>query len=479
MDDTIAAIATPPGEGGIGTVKISGPEAKAILQALFVPGRPGAPGAPAHPEAHKGCEEGLPLGGAPSGSGSWPARRLRYGTIRNPDTGQTVDEVLACFMPAPHTYTCQDVAEIHCHGGRVALCTVLGLVVGQGARLAEPGEMTLRAFLNGRVDLAQAEAVLGIVRASTGLGLQLAVEQLAGGLSGEVHRLRGLLLPALAHLEASIDFPDDEIPPWDVLASLTQVQAGLQALLDEADAGIVYREGIRTAIVGRPNVGKSSLLNALLRVQRAIVTPVPGTTRDTLEETLNVRGVPLVLVDTAGLRPRSQDLVEQLGMERSRAALAGADLVLWVVDASEPLTEADRAIARLVEGKPALVVLNKCDLSEQTDAAELLPTCPHLRISALYGTGLETLEEAILNQVLGGAVREEHLPRVSQVRHREFLRQALEHVQEALQAHEEGLPADFLCIDLSGALHALGQITGETVSEDLLQTIFSQFCLGK
>jgi len=390
-----------------------------------------------------------------------------------------VDEVLVCFMPAPRTYTCEDVAEIQCHGGMVALRTVLSLVIERGARLAEPGEMTLRAFLHGRVDLAQAEAVLGVVRASTGLGLQVAVEQLAGGLSGEVGRLRELLLSALAHLEASIDFPEDEIPACDVPACLAEAQAGLQELLAEADEGIIYREGIHTAIVGRPNVGKSSLLNALLRVQRAIVTPIPGTTRDTLEETLNVRGVPLVLVDTAGIRSKSQDLVERLGIERSRAALAQADLVLWVVDASEPLTAADREIEPLVEGKPTLIVLNKGDLPQQTDAAELMPCSPHVRISALHGTGLERLEEEILEQVLGGGVREERLPRVSQVRHREFLRQALEHVRGARAACGEGLPADFLCIDLSAALHALGQITGETVSEDLLQTIFSQFCLGK
>ncbi len=461
LDDTIAAIATPPGEGGIGIVKISGPQAQAILRALFVPGRPGT-----HPSE--------PALGRP-----WPPRVLRYGIIRDPTTGRAVDEVLACFMPAPHTYTCQDVAEIHCHGGMVAVRTVLSLVLAQGARLAEPGEMTLRAFLNGRVDLAQAEAVLGIVRASTQASLEVAVEQLAGGLSGEVRRIRGALLSALAHLEASIDFPEDEIPPCDVPTSLDEALAGLGQLLDEADRGIVYREGIRTAIVGRPNVGKSSLLNALLRVQRAIVTPIPGTTRDTLEETLNVRGVPLVLVDTAGLRTHTGDLVEQLGMERSRAALAQADLVLWVVDASEPLTEADRAIEPLVRGKPTLVVLNKCDLPQVTDAGQLLPHAPHVHISALTGAGLDALEEEILKQVLGGPVQGGRLPRVSQVRHRELLRQAWEHVQSARKAHYEGLPADFLCIDLHAALQALGQITGETVSEDLLQTIFSQFCLGK
>lgn len=461
LDDTIAAIATPLGEGGIGIVKVSGPQAQAILQALFVPGRPGT--RPPEPASER----------------PWPSRVLRYGVIRDPATGRAVDEVLACFMPAPHTYTCQDVAEIHCHGGMVAVRTVLALVLAQGARLAEPGEMTLRAFLNGRVDLAQAEAVLGIVRASTQMSLEVAAEQLAGGLSEEVRRVREPLLSALAHLEASIDFPEDEVPPCDVHASLSETLAGLRQLLDEADRGIIYREGIRTAIVGRPNVGKSSLLNALLRAQRAIVTPIPGTTRDTLEETLNVRGIPLVLVDTAGLRTHSGDLVEQLGMERSRAALAQADLALWVVDVSEPLTEADRAIEALVRDKPTLVVCNKCDLPQVTDAADLLPGAPHVRISALTGAGLDALEEEIVKQVLGGPVQGGRLPRVSQVRHRELLRQALEHVQSALEAHHGGWPADFLCIDLRAALQALGQITGETVTEDLLQTIFSQFCLGK
>ncbi|NLE75447.1 MAG: tRNA uridine-5-carboxymethylaminomethyl(34) synthesis GTPase MnmE [Chloroflexi bacterium] len=462
LDDTIAAIATPPGEGGIGIVKVSGPAALRLLQRLWASGHPA-------PEATP----------PPAAAEPWPPRQMRYGAIRHPINGRLVDEVLAVWMPAPHTYTCQDVVEVQCHGGLMATRAVLALLLQAGARLAEPGEMTLRAFLGGRIDLAQAEAVLGVVQANTELGLQVAAGQLAGSLSSEIRRLRAPLLNVLAHLEGSIDFPEDEIPACNVPAQLAEVQVGLQGLLTEAETGVIYRQGIRTAIVGRPNVGKSSLLNALLRVERAIVTAIPGTTRDTLEETLNVRGVPLVLVDTAGLQAESPDPIEQLGMARSRAALAEADLVLWVVDGSQPLGAGDFALHPLLQGKPCLVVVNKSDLPPRTDGASLLPQAPHLAVSAVRGTGLEALQEAILQQVLGGAVQQAPPPRVSQVRHQTLLRLALTHLEAAMEAQSSGLPTDCVTIDVNGALQALGQISGETVSEDLLQTIFSQFCLGK
>lgn len=458
LDDTIAAISTPVGEGGIGIVRLSGPKALGIVQGLFAPGRSDA---------------------RPSAPPTLVPYRLTYGHVVDPASGQVVDEVLAAHMPAPHTYTRQDVVEINCHGGVVPLRRTLELCLRGGARLAEPGEFTLRAFLNGRIDLAQAEAVLGVVQARTEAGLRLAVDQLGGRLSHEIRRARAGLVDVLAWLEAAIDFASDEIPERDVGPDLQSARETLERLLAGADRGIIYRHGLRTAIVGRPNVGKSSLLNALLRASRAIVTPIPGTTRDTLEETLNLRGVPLVLVDTAGIRAASDDLVEQLGIERSRAALAAADLALLVVDGSEPLAPADHDIAALMGGKTALVVVNKSDLPTVTDARHLLPQCPHLPVSALTGQGLEALEEAIVETVFAGQVIASDAVLVSSPRHKEAIHRALDHVVAAQFTLAEGLPADFVSIDVTAAVNALGEITGETAHEDMLETIFSRFCIGK
>ncbi|MFZ5917707.1 MAG: tRNA uridine-5-carboxymethylaminomethyl(34) synthesis GTPase MnmE [Chloroflexota bacterium] len=458
MDDTIAAISTPVGEGGIGLVRLSGPQALAILRGFFAPGRRAVfPSEPITLEPH----------------------RLTYGHVVDPADGQTVDEVLVAYMPAPGTYTRQDVVEIDCHGGVVPLRRVLALCLRGGARLAGPGEFTLRAFLNGRIDLAQAEAVLGVVQARTEAGLRLAVDQLGGRLSEEIRRARAGLVDVLAWLEAAIDFASDEIPERDVGPDLRTAQEGLERLLAGADRGIITRHGLRTAIVGRPNVGKSSLLNALLRASRAIVAPVPGTTRDTLEETLNLQGVPLVLVDTAGIRAASDDPVERLGIARSRAALTGADLALLVVDGSEPLTAADRDIAALVGDKTALVVLNKSDLPAATDARHLLPHRPHLRLSALTGEGLDALEEAIVETVFAGQAIASDAVLVSSPRHKEALHRALDGVAAARETLARGLPADFVSIDVTAAVDALGEITGETAHEDMLAAIFSRFCIGK
>jgi tRNA modification GTPase len=453
LDDTIAAISTPVGEGGIGIVRMTGPGAREILHDLFVTASP-SPGL--------------------------EARKLYYGHVVNPDTDKVVDEVLAAYMPAPGTYTRQDVVEINGHGGIVALRRILTLCLGRGARLAEAGEFTVRAFLNGRLDLAQAEAVLDVVRAKTDVSLQAAVGQLGGRLSDEVRSVRARLVDALAHLEASIDFAEDEIPARDIGPDLEQASACLLRLLDDAQRGIIYRQGIRAAIVGRPNVGKSSLLNRLLRTSRAIVTDVPGTTRDTLEETLNLQGVPVVLVDTAGITERTKDPVERLGVERSRAALAQADLALLVVDASEPLDEADRAIAALVKDKPAIVIWNKIDLVDVSDwARDSVLDVPSVPISALNGEGLETLEETILEAIFAGRVTAGETPTVTSPRHKEALSRALDQVNSALAAHHAGLVADLIAIDLAAAVNALGEITGQTANEDLIETIFGNFCVGK
>jgi tRNA modification GTPase len=460
LDDTIAAISTPLGEGGIGIVRLSGPEAPAILRRIFL----------------------LPRGWR----GGLAPRALHYGHVVDPVDGQVVDEVLAVHMPAPKTYTRQDLVEIQAHGGIVALRRILALCLRQGARMAEPGEYTARAFLHGRLDLAQAEAVLDIVRARTEVSLQAAMGQLAGRLSDKLRALRATLLEVLAYLEACLDFVEDEIPEREIGLDLAQVGKVLRSLLADADRGIVYRQGVRVAIVGRPNVGKSSLLNCLLRTNRAIVTEFPGTTRDTLEETLNLQGIPVLLVDTAGITARAQDPIEQMGVERSRTALGQADLALLVVDASQPPTGADRDIAALVDGKPAILVLNKIDLLADVHrgaagelAAPLVLEAPSVRTSALTGQGLDSLEAAIVEAVFSGQVTASQAPLVTNQRHKEALCRALEHIEAACAANSNGQWPDLVAIDVAAAVHALGEITGQTASDELIETIFASFCIGK
>ncbi len=442
--DTIAAISTPLGEGGIGIVRLSGNDARSIAQTIF--------------------------------RGKLSNRRLSYGHIIDPDSGEAVDEVLACYMAAPHTYTREDVVEINCHGGPVALQRVLQLALRHGARLANPGEFTLRAFLNGRIDLAQAESVLNVVRARTEASLRLAVQGLAGRLSASVKTVRSQLMSALAYLTARIDFPEDEIEAQDPVQRLDEALHTLQQLIATADTGIVYRQGVRTAIVGRPNVGKSSLLNCLLRQDRSIVTPIPGTTRDVIEEVVNLKGVPFLLVDTAGII-HSKDLIESLGIERSQRAIEQADLVLLVVDGSEPLTDADRDIIQLVGEKSALVAANKCDLPQAADVEEL--PWEAVLTSALSGAGLPELEESMVHLALGGKVFVSDALVVDNPRHKNVLERAETSLTQALSGLASGMPDDFVTIDLTAALDALSEITGETVQDDLLEAIFSNFCVGK
>ncbi|MBI4318820.1 MAG: tRNA uridine-5-carboxymethylaminomethyl(34) synthesis GTPase MnmE [Chloroflexi bacterium] len=452
--DTIAAVSTPVGEGGIGIVRLSGARALDILRRVFVSNRKPA---------------------------TMPAWRLIYGHVFDPDAGTTVDEVLAVSMPAPNTYTREDVAEINCHGGPIALQTILSLCLRYGARLAHPGEFTLRAFLNGRIDLAQAESVLDIVQAKTQVGLHVAMDQLGGRLSSEVKAARQEIVRALAYLTATVDFPEDEVPPEDVAGRIEAATTAVKALLDTADNGMVYRQGLRTAIVGRPNVGKSSLLNALLRQNRAIVTPVPGTTRDTLEETVNLRGLPVVLVDTAGITA-TEDVVEKLGVERSRHAIQKADLVLLLVDGSSPVEQQDRDIADLCDNVPAIVVVNKADLPQCIDVTAFCTAISRarwVRTSTLTGEGLAELEEAVVATVFSGQAFASDALLVSNPRHKDALHRALVQLRAARDSLAQNLPADFVCIDLTAAASALGEITGETVTEDLLETIFSQFCIGK
>lgn len=445
--DTIAAVSTPLGEGGIGIVRLSGPDALSIAAKLFA----------------------RPL----------QDRRLVYGRITDPDTGEAVDEVLASYMAAPRTYTREDIVEINCHGGPLPLQRVLGLALKHGARLANPGEFTLRAFLNGRIDLSQAEAVADVVRARTAASLRVAVQGLGGGLSQELKEARSVLMEALAYLTARIDFPDDEVEEREVKPVLERVKQMLDGLIASADRGMVYRQGVRTAIVGRRNVGKSSLLNRLLGQSRAIVSPVPGTTRDTVEEVANIHGVPFVLVDTAGMAP-TRGAVESLGMARSRAAVERADLVLLVLDAGAPLREGDWELISLLSNlvdKVVLAVANKCERRRRA-SLEHLPW-EAVSVSALSGEGLDVLERRMAEIALGGGVATSDALLVSNPRHKACLERAQGHLEQALAGIAEAVPDDFVTIDLTAALNDLGEITGETVSGELLETIFSSFCIGK
>ena len=443
-DDTIAAIATPIGEGAIGVVRVSGSDALAIAKKVF--------------------------------KGRLSHRRLSRGQVMDPGDGSVLDEVMATCMMAPNSYTCEDTVEIYGHGGPVSLQAVLKALLACGARAAGPGEFTLRAFLNGRIDLSQAEAVRDVIEAKTDAGLRVAMNGLQGGLSGRVKEVRTAILEVLAYLTARIDFPEDDVPKEDPLPAIRKAAATLAQLIISADAGIVYRHGVRVAIVGRPNVGKSSLLNRLLEQDRAIVTPIAGTTRDTVEEVANIQGIPFVLVDTAGLTETS-DPVEHLGIERSRKALAGADLVIVVLDSSQPLTEEDAELIGRVNGESAVTVANKSDLPEAVDVG-VLPTRA-VRTSMVTGEGLELLKERMVETALNGKGVGSGEALVSNTRHKAALESAAGHLASAEESLVKGLADDFVTIDLTAALNSLGEITGETVTEDLLHTIFSKFCIGK
>lgn len=467
--DTIAAIATAIGEGGIGIVRVSGPGAGAVAGRVFQRVRRDT-----------------------TRAASLPSRRLVYGQVVDPESGEVIDEALAVRMPAGQSYTREEVVELHCHGGPVAVREVLRVCLRAGARHAEPGEFTLRAFVNGRLDLAQAEAVLGIVGARTPEALRVAVQGLRGRLGHELRPARDHLVDALAYLDAAADFPEDEIPPADVGAALRDAATALDALTRRATVGVLYREGIQVAIVGRPNVGKSSLLNALLRQERAIVTPVAGTTRDVIAESITLRGIPVTLLDTAGIQ-ETADAIERLGVARSHQALAGATLALFVVDASVPPGPDDLAVATLLRdrlgpaatGRGVVLVLNKVDLCPTRPAPQdalraLLPTVPTVSLSAQDGTGIPELEIALYQLATGEAAGlAETDPTLATVRQRETLATARDHARHAVAALTAGVPLDLVAVDARAALTAIGEITGETASEAVLEAIFARFCIGK
>lgn len=443
-EDTIAAISTPLGEGGIGVIRMSGREASIIAGTVL--------------------------------NQKLQHMQLSYGKVRDPIDGSLVDEVMATYMQAPRSYTREDMVEIYGHGGTIVMQRVLQTLLSGGARLANPGEFTLRAFLNGRIDLTQAEAVLDVIRAKTDAGLRIAMDGLQGRLSEPIAALRKDLMDLLAYLTARIDFPEDDVQSQDTLTPLRKAREDIAGLIASSDAGIIYRQGVRVAIVGRPNVGKSSLLNRLLGQNRAIVTNIPGTTRDTVEEIANVQGIPFLLVDTAGIT-ETEDVVEQMGIERSQEAVSQSDLLLLVLDLSEPLLAEDRDLIERTKDCTVVAVGNKSDLPMHMNITGL--PWDLVRASMVTGEGLEQLQEHMVSAVIGGRVVISDTLLVSNPRHKAALERAQEHLFAAEDSIVKKAPDDFVTIDLTGALNALGEITGETVAEELLDNIFSRFCIGK
>lgn len=458
--DTIAAISTPMGEGAIAIVRLSGDKAVEIADRVFR--------APNNKQLAQQT-----------------THTIHYGHLIEPKTDEVVEEVMLSLMRAPRTFTREDVVEINCHGGLTSVNRVLKLVLTNGARLAEPGEFTKRAFLNGRIDLSQAEAVMDLIRAKTDRAMNVALNQMDGKLSRLIGDLRQALLETLAQVEVNIDYPEyDDVEEMTVPVLLEKcgwVSQEIDKLLQTSSQGKILREGLSTVILGRPNVGKSSLLNSLVQENKAIVTDIAGTTRDIIEEYVNVRGVPLRLVDTAGIR-ETEDIVERIGVERSRQVLREADLILFMVNGAEPLGDEDRRLFETIEAMDYIVVVNKTDLPQQIDMNEVQVLAGNHRIvttSLLEEQGVMELEEAIAALFFEGNVESGDLTYVSNARHIALLHQAKEAVEEAIHGAEAGVPVDMVQIDVTRTWEILGEIIGDTVQESLINQLFSQFCLGK
>lgn len=457
--DTIAAISTPPGEGGIGIVRISGDEALEIADRVYQAGKKELSNQKTH--------------------------TIHYGHIVNPKTETQIDEVMVTVMRAPKTYTREDVVEINTHGGIVSVNKVLETVLHNGARLAEPGEFTKRAFLNGRIDLSQAEAVMDVIRAKTDKAMHMAVTQLDGNLSRLIKNLRQEILGTLAQVEVNIDYPEyddvEEMTSRLLVEKAREVKAQVEALLETAGQGKILREGLATAIIGRPNVGKSSLLNVLLKEEKAIVTEVAGTTRDVIEEYVSVKGVPLRLIDTAGIRD-TEDIVERIGVERSRKALSDADLILLVFNQSEPLTDEDKLLLEATEDHHRIIILNKMDLENRLDFDELktyVDAESIVQTSIITEAGLNELEAKIAELFFAGNTGEKDATYVSNIRHIALLNETIGAFDEVIEGIEMGMPVDLVQIDMTRAWDLLGEITGDSVQDELITQLFSQFCLGK
>ncbi|MDQ0903046.1 tRNA uridine-5-carboxymethylaminomethyl(34) synthesis GTPase MnmE [Paenibacillus sp. V4I7] len=457
LNDTIAAISTPLGEGGIAVIRVSGDEAVPLVERIF------------RSKTKLSVAE---------------THTVHYGFIIEPASAQKVEEVLVTLMKAPRSFTMEDVVEVSCHGGIVSVKKVLDLLLQQGVRLAEPGEFTKRAFLNGRIDLTQAEAVIDLIRAKSDRAFKVALKQVEGNLSKQIKHLRYILVELMAHVEVNIDYPEHDVEEMTntfIKSKCDTVMLEIDRLLVTAEQGKILREGIETAIVGKPNVGKSSLLNELAQENRAIVTDIPGTTRDVIEEFVNIGGIPLKLLDTAGIRETS-DLVEQIGVERSKTALAEADLILLVLNSNEELEFDEIALMKQLADKQTIVILNKTDLSRKLNVEQVLSYFPQERIvelSLIENKGIEDLEKAIAAIFFEGKLESSDLTYVSNIRHISLLKQAKRSLQDALDANEQYVPIDMIQIDIRAAWEQLGEIIGDSVGESLIDQIFTQFCLGK
>ncbi|EHS7198963.1 tRNA uridine-5-carboxymethylaminomethyl(34) synthesis GTPase MnmE [Staphylococcus pseudintermedius] len=456
--DTITSISTPMGEGAIGIVRLSGHDAVEIADKLY-----------------KGKHLLKDV----------PTHTINYGHIIDPETEEVVEEVMVSVLRAPRTFTREDIVEINCHGGILTINRVLELTMTYGARMAEPGEYTKRAFLNGRIDLSQAEAVMDFIRSKTDRASKVAMNQIEGRLSDLIKRQRQSILEILAQVEVNIDYPEyddvEDATTEFLLERSQEIKQEIQKLLDTGVQGKIMREGLSTVIVGKPNVGKSSMLNNLIQDNKAIVTEVAGTTRDVLEEYVNVRGVPLRLVDTAGIR-ETEDIVERIGVERSRKALSEADLILFVLNYNEPLTEDDRKLYEVIKNEDAIVIINKTDLEQRLDLVEvetMVGDMPIIQTSMLQQQGIDELEIQIRDLFFGGEVQSQDMTYVSNSRHISLLKQAKNAIQDAIDAAEMGVPMDMVQIDLTRTWEILGEIIGESASEELIDQLFSQFCLGK
>ena len=456
--DTITSISTPMGEGAIGIVRLSGPQAIEIGDILY--------------KGKKNLSE-------------VETHTINYGHIIDPETDETVEEVMVSVLRAPKTFTREDIIEINCHGGILTINRILELTMTYGARMAEPGEYTKRAFLNGRIDLSQAEAVMDFIRSKTDRASKVAMNQIEGRLSDLIKKQRQSILEILAQVEVNIDYPeydDVEDATTDFLLEQSKrIKEEINQLLETGAQGKIMREGLSTVIVGRPNVGKSSMLNNLIQDNKAIVTEVAGTTRDVLEEYVNVRGVPLRLVDTAGIRD-TEDIVEKIGVERSRKALSEADLILFVLNNNEPLTEDDQTLFEVIKNEDVIVIINKTDLEQRLDVSELremIGDMPLIQTSMLKQEGIDELEIQIKDLFFGGEVQNQDMTYVSNSRHISLLKQARQSIQDAIDAAESGIPMDMVQIDLTRTWEILGEIIGESASDELIDQLFSQFCLGK
>lgn len=457
MEDTIAAIATAPGEGGIGVVRISGEKSKEILEKIFL---------------KKNSEKDL------------VPRMMHYGFVRNNFSGELIDEVMAVYFKAPYSYTAEDVVEIQCHGSMVSLRKILSLVLKNGARIAESGEFTKRAFLNGRLDLSQAEAVIDLIRAKSDKSFDVALNQLEGNFSKEIRKIRAELMNSLVNITVNIDYPDEDIEQLtfeNLVSDLTSVRVKVEKMLQTSNTGRIMSEGLKISIIGKPNVGKSSLMNALLKETRAIVTSVPGTTRDTIEEMLTIRGIPVKLTDTAGIR-HTEDIIEKIGIEKSKEAFNNADLIIFMADRSRVLDEEDFSILSYIGEKKAIVILNKTDLPkafDETEIEKLLPKAYIIEASVANGEGIEELENVVENLVYGGEVKQSDSMMVTNVRHKNLLEEADSSLADAIEMAKACQPLELLEIDASRAYECLGAIIGEAVEEDIINEVFARFCLGK